>query len=107
MFFVCSEYIVKAMESVDSGGYQGLVHQANIGNKEDVSGLSDGNETQLVYMMQTILLGIKGDLKDIFMQFQSKMHDMVNTGQTSRSTKKSQAQARMPIVSLLMEITLY
>ena len=78
---------MKAMESVDSGGYQGLVHRANVGNKEDVSGLSDRNEAQLVYMMQKILLGIKGDLKDVFLQFQSKMHDMVNTGQTTCSTK--------------------
>ena len=50
------KYIAKAMESVDSGGYQGLVHQANVGNKEDVSGLSDRNETQLVNMMQKIYL---------------------------------------------------
>ena len=78
---------MKAMESVDSGWYQGLVHRANVGNKEDVSGLSDRNETKLVYMMQNILLGIKGDLKDVFLQFQCKMRDMVNTGQTSRGTK--------------------
>ena len=52
-----------------------------------MSGLSDRNEAQLVYMMQKILLGIKGDLKDVFLQFQSKMHDMVNTGQASCSTK--------------------
>ena len=52
-----------------------------------MSGLSDRNEAQLVYMMQKILLGIKGDLKDVFLQFQSKMHDMVNTGQTSCSAK--------------------
>lgn len=99
---------MKAMESVDSGGYQGLVHRANVGNKEDVSGLSDRNEAQLVYMMQKILLGIKGDLKDVFLQFQSKMHDMVNTGQTTCSAKRnSREQARMPVVSLLMEVTLF
>ena len=74
-------------ESVDSGGYQGLVHQANVANKEDSSGLSDRNEMQLAYMMQKILIGIKGDLKDVFMHFQSKMRDMVNTGQTSCTTK--------------------
>ncbi len=70
--------------------------------------MSDRNEAQLVYMMQKILLSIKGDLKDIFLQFQSKMHDMVNTGQTSRSTKRnSREQARMPVIFLLMEVTLY
>ena len=42
---------------------------------------------QLVYMMQKILLGIKGDLKDVFLQFQSKMHNMVNTCQTTCSAK--------------------
>ena len=81
------KYIVKAIESVDSGGYQGLVHRANVANKEDASGLSDRNETQLAYMMQKILIGIKGDLKDVFMQFQSKMRDMVNTEKTSCTTK--------------------
>ena len=38
-------------------------------------------------MMQKILIGIKGDLKDVFMQFQSKMRDMVNTEKTSCTTK--------------------
>jgi hypothetical protein len=81
------KYIVKSMESVDSGGYQGLVHRANVRNKEDALGLSDRNETQLAYMMQKILLGIKGDLKDVFIQFQSKMRDMVNTASCSTNTR--------------------
>lgn len=79
------KYVVRSMKSVDTGGYQGLVHRANVENKEDSSGLSDIDETQLAYMMQKILLGIKGDLNDVFLQFQSKMRDMLNTTCSSKT----------------------
>ena len=71
----------------DTGGYAGLVHRANVKEREDGMGMASKCESSLMFKLQEILLKSTCTMKEKLMEYQSDLFSEFDIGVSGRSPK--------------------
>ena len=71
----------------DTGGFAGLVHRANVRNREDASTVADHRESNQMFRLLKILLNSPGKMKEEVIEYQAGLFELFDIGHNDHKVK--------------------